>query len=521
MSSTFETLPDEILMIIFRYSGDVHTILRAFLGLNQHLNRILIDKRLHLLTDILSINSRYAFFDSYYNSAVFHKVSHELSVVNGTVNEQQLHQCFQSLMAFHIHQLYKQSGDELQSNLTTFKVLRQQLTNDEIIDVDNELYQTFTDLQYNPINIDGMKQIEFLVLKRGARLECSDSENSTFNLAMAINRLLHFDLSNMSSNDQQLFHLKTRMFKALISSNPRLLSNRDYFIYTGCTVWYFLFYSVCRAQYYGYHSCVTPVNMKCYQAVVNLMFFAIKCQRLQCNIEDWTQTSLFDILYLIPAPDTINRNGIFIANVQWEILQIITDIYISIGTPSWQDDANDRFQSILDKLINKNRTDVILFIYRRLEHVRHFFNQSRNCRSIVDNMTRNHLGRQLLKTLMNENPLESWVTSKYLVFRLLQKKERRLLEHLLRLSPSLVHQLDEDGNDLLLHVCLKVRGCRHRLVGFLIKMKSDLQRRNFNGQNFLDVIKLRRNQELLEKLNVEEFVNIHDEQTESHDSKSI
>ncbi|CAF1061827.1 unnamed protein product [Didymodactylos carnosus] len=521
MSTTFETLPNEILMIIFRYAGDVHTILRTFLGLNQRLNRILIDKRLHLLTDILSINSRHVSFDNYYNSAVFHKVSHELSVVNGTVNEQQLHQCFQSLMSFHVQQLYKQSGDELQSNLTTFKVLRQQLTNDEIIDVDKELYQTFTNLQYTPMNIDGMKQIEFLVLKRGARLECSDSEQSAFNLAMAINRLLHFDLSNMNSNNQQLFHLKTQMFKAVISSNPRLLSNQDYFIYSVCTVWYFLFYGVCCAQYYGYHSYVMPVNMKCYQAVVNLAFFAIQCQRLQCNIEDWTQTSLFDILYLIPARDIVNRNEIFIANAQWKILQIITDIYISTGTPSWQVDANDRFQSILIKLINKNRTDVILFIYHRLEHVRHFFNQSRNCRSIIDSMTRNHLGRQLLKTLMNESPLETWVTSKDLVFILLQKKERKLLEHLLRLSLSLVHHLDEDGNDLLLHVCLKVRGCRHRLVEFLIKINSDLQRRNFNGQNFLDVIKLRRNRELLEKLNVEEFVNIDEEQTKPHDSKSI
>jgi hypothetical protein len=43
--SRLETLPDEILMIIFRYSGDVYSLFRSFFGLNQRLNQILIDKR--------------------------------------------------------------------------------------------------------------------------------------------------------------------------------------------------------------------------------------------------------------------------------------------------------------------------------------------------------------------------------------------------------------------------------------------------------------------------------------------
>jgi hypothetical protein len=53
MSSTLENLSDEILMIIFKYSGNVITIIRTFIGLNQRINHILIDKRLHLLTDFL------------------------------------------------------------------------------------------------------------------------------------------------------------------------------------------------------------------------------------------------------------------------------------------------------------------------------------------------------------------------------------------------------------------------------------------------------------------------------------
>ncbi|CAF4679436.1 unnamed protein product [Rotaria sp. Silwood1] len=44
MLSTFDTLPDEIIMIILKYCGDTFTILKIFLDLNQRLNMILIDK---------------------------------------------------------------------------------------------------------------------------------------------------------------------------------------------------------------------------------------------------------------------------------------------------------------------------------------------------------------------------------------------------------------------------------------------------------------------------------------------
>jgi hypothetical protein len=131
---------------------------------------------------------------------------------------------------------------------------------------------------------------------------------------------------------------------------------------------------------------------------------------------------------MMPAIDSVKRNGIFNENAQWEILKIITDIYILTGATSWPNNEDDRFQSILGDLINRNRVDVILFIYHRLDHVRHFFNQSSHCRTIVDNMTDIQRGRQLLKTFMDEKLLERWVTGKDLVFILLQKKERKLLE---------------------------------------------------------------------------------------------
>ncbi|CAF0985825.1 unnamed protein product [Adineta steineri] len=146
MSSTLETLPDEILMIIFQYSGDVSTILQTFSGLNQRLNRILIDRRLHLLGDYLSIKKHHISSDDYYNSNVFHKVSHQLFIINDTINDDELCQYLQMLMSFHIQQLYKQLGNEFQSNLTAYQV--QHLTNNDIIDIDKDLFEIFSNKYY-------------------------------------------------------------------------------------------------------------------------------------------------------------------------------------------------------------------------------------------------------------------------------------------------------------------------------------------------------------------------------------
>ncbi|CAF1024385.1 unnamed protein product [Adineta steineri] len=173
MSSTLETLPDEILMLIFQYSGDVSTILRTFLGLNQRLNRILIDRRLHLLGDYLSINKHHISSDGYYNSNVFHEVSHQLFIINDTINDDELCQYLQMFMSFHIQQL----GNESQSNLTAYQVQRECLTNNDIIDVDKDLYETFFNLNYYPINIIDMNQIEYLVHKKRARVQCFASEH--------------------------------------------------------------------------------------------------------------------------------------------------------------------------------------------------------------------------------------------------------------------------------------------------------------------------------------------------------
>jgi hypothetical protein len=535
MSSTFETLSDEIIMIIFQYSGDVYTIFRTFLGLNQRLNNILIDKRLHLFADLLYINASNAILIDYYKSNVFENVCYKLSSMHSPINEQELHQCFESLVYFHIKERFKRLGEEVQSNLATFQTIRQQLSDSEIIDIDNQLRNLFFDLKTNDLTIESIKQIESLVLTKAARLECDNHEISQFNIAKALNELLLHYLNKTYSSNQSLtnclFYMLnyskirssslslinpiTQMLKTLIISNTRLLNNRDN-TDTGesSSLWFFLFYSIYQLRYCYYAPPEIYVNMECYDAVIDLLLFSIQCQKQANNDENWARESLFNILKMFSIKRVTYGNKVFIQNVRWAILEIIIDENVLTSTVTWQENEDNAFRLILDDLIKDGQLAVVFILYHRLQNVQSYFNKPNNIRRNVNMLTGSPERRELFKIFMDVKPVKSWIVSKDLLFLLLQKKERILLKKLFTSSSFLINQVDEDGNDPLLYICLKVRGCRHRIIKLLITMGCDLQRKNLNGENFFDAIQLERNQSLLKDLLKNQTIKIDDQSGE-------
>jgi ankyrin repeat protein len=121
-------------------------------------------------------------------------------------------------------------------------------------------------------------------------------------------------------------------------------------------------------------------------------------------------------------------------------------------------------------------------------------------------ITQNQVEREFFSTILDNETMDLLFDRKCLIFVLIDKKERKLLKQVLTLSPCLIDQLDEDGNDPLLHLCLKVGGCRHRIIEMLIKMGSNLERRNLQGQNFIETLQLKRNKKLYEKLLEHEII---------------
>jgi ankyrin repeat protein len=219
--------------------------------------------------------------------------------------------------------------------------------------------------------------------------------------------------------------------------------------------------------------------------------------------DHYIQDNMFEMLEMV----SVIHNDLFIRTVQFEIVKIIVDEYTIKENVPWDDYLQHTFRRILTKLFKNRRIDIIKYIWDRLKS-QEFFNEPNHLRRCVDEMTSNQLDRRYFCMIMVDTSLDSLLSKQRLIFILLDKKERKLLEKLLKLSPDLINELDEDGNDPLLYICLKVYGCRHRIIEFLIKMGSDLERRNLNGQNFMETLQLQRNQKLFQKLIEHEIIKI-------------
>lgn len=509
LSSTFETLPDEVVMIILRYSGSIYAIFRTFSGLNQRLNNILVDRRLHLFTDFLSMHVSDSNVDYYYNSILFHDMSQRLSSLTTTGNDKQVLQCLQSLVVFHLNERFKQMEHEFQSLMRQFQSLRTQLTHAEIDNLDKELKTTFKNLRHYPYPIKYIKKIEFLALAKGARLECDNNGGFLeFNFHRAVNELLLVNIKIGQYPTRRFLNSLVQMFKAVIISNPNLLQNNDQVGDSGSGVQYFLLFSIYRLQCFYSHNSSDTINIQGYQAAVDLLLFIITCLKNVFNERCWELTSFLDTSMMITSPVLDPDHKIIIQTSQMEILKLILDEYSRKETALWNGCFSDAFRLILQNLIKNDRIDVILAIYGHSELVRNFFQNPWNSRKNLNMMTGNRTGRQLFRLLLDENPPGPWFTDTDLLFILLQKRECKYVKKMLKSIPSLINRRDEHGNTLLLFVCLKVRGCRLCLVKFLIEIGCNLQVRNINGENFLTALQLRRNKKLFEKLIEQEAIQI-------------
>ncbi|CAF3934433.1 unnamed protein product [Rotaria sordida] len=456
MSTTFEALPDEILMIILQYSGNVYNIFRTFSGLNKRLNNILVDRRLHLLTDFLYMHYNDKYVNYYYNSAVFHNVSQQLLSIIISENDKVLRQCFQSLVIFHIKEKTNRLKDKFKCNIEHFQSIRLLLTNDETRNIDEELKNSLKNLKNCPISIKNIEQIVSLILTKGARLEYNDSEFHEFNLAKAINGLLLAKLNSIEYSTQRLINSLVQMFKSLIISNPNLLQDQDWFYYDGYSVHFFLYCSMYQINTIHSDRTITSINMECYQAILDLLLYTIQFLKHLFRNEVWAKIYLLDIFNMITLTNVVTKHEIFIEASQIEILNIILNEYSLEDKILFDKEFNDMFQQILDNLIENNRVHTLLLIYHANERIRNLFQNSWNNEKYVNIMTKNRITRQFFHALLNDELLRTWLTSTDLLFVLLQKKEYELVKKLLKLSPSLVYQCDDDGNDPLFYVCLNV-----------------------------------------------------------------
>jgi ankyrin repeat protein len=205
---------------------------------------------------------------------------------------------------------------------------------------------------------------------------------------------------------------------------------------------------------------------------------------------------------MIPLIQLDIDQEIFIYTNQIEIFKILLDDDFFENIVDWfAGEIDYTVQLSLNNLIEINRLNMILFVHQYDAYVLPLFRDTWDTGETLDFILANRTRKQLFYALIENEPFRTWSsTDSNILFALLKKKQSKLVKKYISLLPMLVHQLDKEDNNPLLYVCLKVRGCRHNLVEYLIKMGCDLQVRNSNGEDFINGLKLGRNRKLLKTL---------------------
>ncbi|CAF0948673.1 unnamed protein product [Adineta steineri] len=491
----FEDLPDDILIIIFQYSGDPYTILTTYLGLNQRINRILIDKHLHLLTNFLYTK----YISDYYDSEIFQNASKQLLMVNSNIDKTKLDEIFRPLIPFHIRQTYIQQGQEFQLLTEQHNSIRQNLSNDEKRQVDCEVKVQFLNLNKLDQSIETFQNIKKLILKQGARCECEDGPGR-FNLIIAVKYLLLVHISEPNFTSPISPHLLTQTFKALLVSNTNLLYNQDYVGYTGdpMDIWKLIDIIVFTISSLKCHfrdrNSSTLVNMKYYHEIVYFYLFIIQCQKQTHREQEKNMFLMLDYI------SNMNDN-LLIQLTNTELLKMVVEETNFNDTEDnyW---LETHLRQKVEYVVKTKQFHVIVYLAQS-ERIpwKKTFNEPKNfIRKFINAIILDPSGQRFLLQTMGTISLDLFFFKKQVFFLLLKKRERKLLEQLLQSSPEFINELDEDENDALLYTCLKISGLRHRIIELLIKMGSNMERRNSQGLNFMDTLELPRNRSLSKKL---------------------
>ncbi|CAF1003499.1 unnamed protein product [Adineta steineri] len=436
----------------------------------------------------------------YYNSSEFQHITRILKSVNGTVNNNEIiESCLESLVRFHIQNRYIQLKNEFQLNQKHFQLIRKQMTHSEIQKIDDELQLACQELVITS-TATLIHKIHSLIYTRGGRVKYDDSQLDSYDSATAIcNRIVRYFQYPSKYNRKHFDHF-TSILKGLIISSLNLLKNTEHLFYGSDVLHCLLITIFQRASNYTRQSCTT--HMYYYQSFVDLVLLSI---RSLLNENLWSTSYLYEILSLMKSKKE-SLSNIIVQTTEMEIIKILLNELSLALNESCDDEPNHSLVYALYRLIRYDRMDIFLVMYRHNKTVRDLFQKTDYMEKNVNIMLGNHKRKQLLNQLIDEKPLNTCFTTKKFLFQLLSKKQFEMVKKLLKLSISVLNEIDEDGNDILLYLCLKVRGCRHRFIEYLIKMGCNTQRINYCGQSFFNVIELKQNQKLLKKLFEHEII---------------
>lgn len=494
--SNLEILPNEVVASIFEYCGDVTSIMQSFLGLNERFNHLVLDQHLHLLTNYLSLKP----LKKYYDSTEFQQVICQLLTVNTSLNEEKLIEILRPLIGYGLRQRYFEVTERFQLLRKKFECVRQTMSEDELKQVDEEIKKAFSPLNDRHVIVTAnvLERIEELIFTYGARLVCRNGPGwDIFNLASLIQkghsyRFQLYDAKNFEMN----LKLLVKMTEFLIVSNPDLLNNKLELSDKPCKIESFVFHYIFGSRHYYKNAYARQyvLNHRLIRVILDLLFLIFNCCTTTIDEQKHVLITMLERLNDIQTePNEFYRQAL-----KNEIIKFTLEHYSAAADLLNNQDIS--ISGLVESLVRETQFSMIEYLLHQ-SFIQNYFRNEVDIRLWLKKTLGTGAGRQLFDGILDKPIANSLFSKRKLFFALLDLREQKFLERMLIISPDLINELDDEGNDPLLYMTQqKYTRYYHRIVELLLKYGCDPQRKNIHGQTFQDLLRLPQNLNLLNDL---------------------
>ena len=507
---TFESLSDELIMMIMEYSGVIHNVLRTYFGLNQRLNNIILDGRSHMLIRFTHLIVTDEDSNDISKSPLYQQLFENLSMMKTTRNGERLIEYLQVFLVKHLEEKYIELGNEFQSKMTRFIYNHNTSTWKNMTDLRYQLRQEFHELIHSPkLDLMNMKKITSLILTYGI-----DLEDDMFRIGRIFDAPSPF--LSLVTGKQLILNKFPFLRRHFMNTYKALMI---------CSIYHFAYQhqgaNARNTLYRGFTNLIWQLkDIKSHRSsnstqrihsrvLIDIVLYFIQGLLHTFNQNDSSESDLFDLMKDICFQEWVVPHDPWLEIIMKQIVKIILDEYtkripVQLRTNSY---VNYNFLHLIKTLSSSNRCDELLFFCQYNQHVKEQLNRDNIRRRLLRVLLATRQSRHFFNQFIDQKILDSWLTNQQWIFYLVKRKETRFLEKLLQVYPSLKHTLDQDGNDLLLYGCLKVTGRRYSMIEFLSELSCHQQRQNNQGLTWIDTLQLEHNRKLLQWLKTKSTIN--------------
>ncbi|UJR29640.1 hypothetical protein I4U23_017188 [Adineta vaga] len=492
---TFESLSDELILMIMEYSGDISNVLRTYFGLNQHFNNIIFDNYSSFMIRFLHMIVPDKDMKNISKSILCQQFFNNLSQMKSTKNYAHIITYLQGFLEDHLQEKFIELGIQFKSKMTIFKSNHQTEKEIRIAILCSKIRKESYDL--TNINATSDNRWKNCINLQKKKL-ISNNISDPFSISVSI----IYDKPLKSNKSPFVYHFM-KIYKTWIVYAIDYVDNQSYNIING-TPLYDGFREVLR-QIKFIKSNQQKYNAPwiCPRVLIDTIIYFIQALIYFSNENHLSESNLCRLMKEISSVEWIIPQDPWFEVIIKQIIKFIIDNYIKqlpgrIQTNSY---VRSRFIYFFRLLSQYNRFNDLLFFYQN------YFLRETNVKGFLRIFLKTHEGRHCLDKFLGNKIPDSWLINPKWLFYLVERNEKEFLEKILRIHPSLKKTIDDEGNDLLLYACCKGTGRRYSMIKVLIEIFDIYYRRNKYGQTWMNALKMKHNINLFEGLKRNGIIN--------------